>query len=155
MIFFYAGLGFAMLTTVVALFETSTSINKKQFINKVVPQGEEKILIQKQNDKVFLQMLNDLQGKSLGMGNEICQNIINGFTDTSDPNHYILKNYVSLSNYSAGIPSLSDHARLKNGCELINDSHRVIVVPSNVETYKYNLFSCIIDVEPKCSFEFY
>ena len=31
MILFYAGIGFAMLTTVVAVFETSTTINKKQF----------------------------------------------------------------------------------------------------------------------------
>ena len=31
MIFFYVGLGFAMMTTVVAIFETSTTINKNQY----------------------------------------------------------------------------------------------------------------------------
>ena len=39
-------------------------------------------------------------------------------------------NYTSLNNYDFGIPSYSNHARLKNGCEFIKDSHRVIIVPS-------------------------
>ena len=155
MIFYYAGIGFAMLTTVVAVFETSTTINKKQFINKTIAVDEEKIILQKQNDKVFLQMLNDIKGKSLGVGQEICQNIKNGFTDSSNPNSYILVNYASLNNYDIGIPSYSDHVRLKNGCQFIKDSHRVIIVPYTDELNSYKLYSCLIDIEPKCDFELY
>lgn len=155
MIFFYAGLGFAMLTSVVAVFETSTILNKKQFINKTISLDAEEILLQKQNDKIFLQMLNDIKGNNLGIGKEICQNIKNAFTDSSDPLNYILVNYISLNNYDLGIPSYSDHARLKNGCEFIKDSHRVIIVPTNNEPKSYKLYSCLINIEPKCSFEFY
>tara|TARA_B100000579_G_scaffold183545_1_gene149537 strand:- start:208 stop:675 length:468 start_codon:yes stop_codon:yes gene_type:complete len=155
MIFFYAGIGFAMLTTVVALFETSTTINKKQFINKSITSDNEKILIQKQNDKIFIQMLDDMKGKSLGLGQEICQNIKSGITDPSNQNHYILTNYTNLNDYSLGIQSYSNHARIKNGCELVKNSHRVIIVPSPIQANTYNLFSCVISIEPKCSFEFY
>ncbi len=155
MIFFYAGIGFAMLTTVVGLFEISTNINKKQFINKSILLENEKILLQKQNDKIFLQMLTDLKGKPLGLGQEICQNIKSGITDASNPNHYILNNYTSLINYNSGIQTFSTHVRIENGCELIQDSHRVIIVPNSLETNSYNLYSCLINIEPKCSFELY
>jgi len=155
MIFFYAGIGFAMLTTVVALFEVSTTINKKQFINNSISIDNEKIILQKQNDKIFLQLLSDIKGIPLGVGQEICQNIKSGITNTSNPNYYILKNYTSLINYSSGIQSYSTHVRLKNGCELIQDSHRVIIVPNTIETNAYNLYSCLTNIEPTCSFELY
>ena len=155
MIFFYVGIGFAMLTTVVALFETSTIINKKQFMNESITSDNEKILIQKQNDKIFLQMLDDMEGKSLGTGQEICQNIKAGITDPWNQYHYILKNYTNLNAYNLGIQSYSNHIRLKNGCQLVQNSHRVIIVPNPMEGNTYNLYSCVINIEPKCTFEFY
>ncbi len=154
MIFFYVGLGFAMFTTVVAIFETSTTISKHDYINKSKILDANKIIFQKQNDKKFLQMLNDIKGTSLGSGPNICQNIKSGFVDELDPNFSTLSNYSVLNTYNSGIPSYTSHPRLKNGCNLINSFHRIVIVPSPIEANNYSLYSCIIDIEPKCSFEF-
>ena len=153
MIFFYVGIGFAMMTTVVAIFETSTAINKNQYTDKLKPVNSDKLISAKQSNIKFLQMLNDIKGTSLGSGQLICQNIKNGFSDELDPNYPVLSNYSILNNYNSGIPSYSPHNRLKNGCDLTNSYHRVIIVPSTIENNAYNLYSCIIDVEPKCPFE--
>ena len=153
MIFFYVSLGFAMMTTVSAIFQTSVIINKNQFNNTSKSVDSVNVINQKQNDKKFLQILNDLKGTSLGSGNSICINIKNGFTDELDPNYPILSNYSILSSYNSGLPSYSGHSRLKNGCNLINGSHRIVIVPSSIENNTYKLYSCIIDVEPKCPFE--
>ena len=156
MIFFYVGIGFAMLTSVVAIFETSTTITKNQSLNETTTSiQEDKLILKKQNDIIFLKMLDDLKGLSLGSGEKICQNIKDGFANQSNPNHSILSNYSLLNNYNYGSPSSSTHARLNNGCNLISDSHRIIIVPSSLENNHYNLYSCIIDIEPKCTFEFY
>jgi len=154
MLFFYVGIGFAMLTTVVAIFETSTTITKNQILNDTnnsIP--ADKLLIKKQNEIIFLKMLDDLKGVSLGSGEEICQNIKDGSTNESNTNYSILSNYSILNNYSYGVTSDSTHPRLNNGCSLIYDSHRIIIVPSSLENNHYNLYSCIIDIEPKCTFE--
>ena len=153
MIFFYVGLGFAMMTTVVAIFETSTTINKNQYTIKTTTIDNNKLILQRQNDKKFLQMLNDLKGRPLGSGQLICQNIKNGFTNELNTNYSILTNYSMLNSYDSGVPSYSSHIRLANGCDLINGVHRVVIVPSSIEINTYNLYSCIIDVEPKCPFE--
>ncbi len=153
MIFFYVGLGAAMITTVVAIFETSTTLNKNQYTERTKSIDEDKRIFQNQNDKKFLQLLDDINGRSIGTGQLICENIKNGFTDELDPNYSILSNYSILNNYKKGISSYTSHVRLKNGCDLVNGFHRVIIVPSSIKNNNYNLYSCIIDIEPKCSFE--
>ncbi len=153
MIFLYAGLGFAMLTTVIAIFETSTLLSNRGFIDTSKTIDQEITLLKKQNDKLFLQLLEDLEGRPLGLGNEICQNIKNGFVDESNPNYSKLSKYSILNSYNSAIQSDSVHSRLKNGCELVKDSHRIIIVPSSKESNKFNYYSCIIDINPKCSFE--
>ena len=153
MLFFYVGLGLAMMTTVIAIFETSTTISKNKYTIKNRSIDADKIIIKKQNDKKFLQMLSDIKGTSLGSGRLICQNIKNGLTNELDSNYSILSKYSMLNSYNAGIPSYASHSRLKDGCDLINGNHRVVIVPSSIETNTYNLYSCIINVEPKCQFE--
>ena len=153
MIFFYVGIGFAMMTTVVAIFETSTAINKNQYTEKSKQVNSDKLIFAKQSNTKFLQMLRDIKGTSLGSGELICQNIKNGFSDELDPNYPVLSNYTILNKYISGVPSYSTHSRLINGCDLTNSFHRVIIVPSTIENNTYNLYSCIIDVEPKCPFE--
>ena len=153
MIFFYVGIGFAMMTTVVAIFETSTNINKNQYTIKYKSIDSDKLILKKQNDKKFLQILNDIKGISFGSGEIICQNLKNGFEDEDDSNYSILSSYSILNTYNSGIPSYSSHSRLKNGCDLVNGFHRVVIVPSSIENNTYDLYSCIIDVEPKCPFE--
>ena len=137
MIFIYAGLGFAMLTTVVGIFEMSMTINKRQFIDESKTIDPDIRLLQNQNDRQFLSLLKELEGISLGSGQDICLNIKNGFTDELDPNYSKLSKYSILNNYTTAIPSYSVHQRLKNGCELIKDSHRIIIVPNPVVLNKY------------------
>ncbi len=153
MLFFYVGLGLAMMTTVVSIFETSTTINKNQHTIKSKAIDSDKLIIQRQNDKEFLKLLKDIKGISLGSGDLICQNIKNGFVDELNTNYSILSKYSHLNSYNSGIPSYSTHVRFKNSCNLINNYHRVIISPSLLESNTYNLYSCIIDVEPKCPFE--
>ena len=153
MLFFYVGIGMAMMTTVVAIFETSIIIKKNQYTNKSKPINFEKVIFQKQNDKKFLQLLNDIKGRSLGSGQIICQNIKKGFSDELDPNYPILSKYSILNTYSNGIPSYTSQIRLKSGCDLINGFHRVVIVPSSSENNTYNLYSCILEEEPTCPFE--
>ena len=154
--FFYVGLGFAMMTSIVSIFEVSTTIRKNHHLTDTsISRQEDKLLIKNQNDKIFLKMLGDLKGISLGSGEEICQNIKDGLTNVSNTNYSILSNYSILNNYSYGVTSSSTHPRLNNGCSLIYDSHRIIIVPSSLENNHYNLYSCNIDIEPKCTFEIY
>ena len=153
MIFFYVGLGFAMLTTVLAIFETSTTINKNQYNAGSKAINSDKVILRRQNDKKFLQMLNDIKGTSLGSGQLICQNIKDGFTNELSPNYSILSNYSILNNYNSGIPSYSSHSKLMNGCNLINGDHRIVIVPSSIEINTYNFYSCIIKTDPYCPFE--
>ena len=153
MIFFYVSIGLAMLTTIVAIFETSLSINKNQYTTRKKQIDSGKIILQKQNDIKFLQMLTDLKGKSLGSGQLICENLKNGYTNQLDSNYYIISKYSLLNNYTSGIPSYTSHSRLKDGCDLVYDSHRVLIIPNKIQDNTYKLYSCIIEVEPKCPFE--
>ncbi len=153
MIFFYVGIGLAMMTAVLGIFETSITLNKNNYTSKSKPVDEDNLILQRQNDRKFLQMLNDIKGTSLGSGQDICQNIKNGFVDQLNPNYSILSNYSILNNYNTGIPSNSSHSRLINGCDLINGSHRVVIVPSSNENNTYKIYSCIINIEPICPFE--
>ena len=100
-------------------------------------------------------MLNDIKGISLGSGEDICQNIKNGMVDELDSNYSVLSNYSILNSYNTGLASYYSHPRLQNGCNLTYGSHRVVIAPSSSEINSYNLFSCIIEIEPKCNFELY
>ena len=153
MLFFYVGLGLAMMTTVISIFETSTTISKNQNTIKSKAIDSDKLILQRQNDKEFLQLLNDIKGISLGSGDLICQNIKNGFVDELDTNYSILSKYSHLNSYKSGIPSYSSHIRFQNSCNLINNYHRVVIAPSLLQSNTYNLYSCIIDLDPKCPFE--
>ena len=153
MLFFYLGIGFAMLTSALGIFRTSTTISKNQYPIHNNSIDSDKVIMQKQNDIKFLQILNDLKGKSLGSGDLICKNLKNGFSDELNENHFILSKYPILKTYNSGIPSYSSHKKLKDGCDLVNDFHRVVIVPSSTENNTYDLYSCIIDFDPKCPFE--
>ncbi|AIQ97330.1 hypothetical protein [Prochlorococcus sp. MIT 0801] len=153
MLFFYVGIGFGMFTTIFAMLQTSMILNKKVYINDKKLLDPNEFNLRKPNDKKFLQLLNEMSGVSLGSGNEICQNIKNGFTDKLDTNYTILSKYSELNIYEPGIESNTNHSRFIGGCDLVKDSHRVIIVPNSTDINTYNLYSCIINTEPKCIFE--
>ena len=109
MIFFYVGLGIAMMTSVVSIFETSTNISKNHYTIRKKTIDANKAIFKKQNDKKFLQLLSDIKGTSLGSGQLICQNLKNGFANELDANYSILSNYSMLNSYNSGIPSYASH----------------------------------------------
>ena len=154
MIFFYVGIGFGMFATIIAMFESSMFLNKKIYINDNKLLDPNELNLRKPNDKKFLQLLNEMNGISLGSGMEICQNIKDGFTDELNPNYNILSKYSELNIYEPGIASNTNHSRLMGGCDLVKDSHRVIIVPNSMEINTFNLYSCITNIEPTCTFEF-
>ena len=153
MLFFYVGIGFGMIATIIAMFETTMFLNKNNFVNykKSVPINQS--ILRQQNDMKFLQLLNDLNGVPLGSGKEICQNIKSGFTDELNNNYIIFSKYSALNTYEFGIESNTNHSRLNGACNLVNDSHRVILVPDSTEINSYNLYSCVTNIEPNCTFE--
>ena len=153
MIFFYVGIGFAMMTSIISNFQIATTINKNQYTIRNNTVNSSKLFFQKENDKKFLQMLNDIKGIPLGSGKQICEKLKDGFSDELDDNYSILSNYSILGSYNSGIPSYSTQPRLINGCNLVNGYHRVVIVPSLNENNTYNLYSCILAVEPLCTFE--
>ena len=153
MLFFYVGIGFAMITTIISMFESSMLLNKKVYISDKKLLDPNELNLRKPNDKKFLQLLNELNGISLGSGKEICQTIKNGFTDELNANYNILSKYSELNIYEPGIESNTNHSRLIGGCDLVKDSHLVIILPSSTDINTYNLYSCITNIEPKCIFE--
>ena len=152
MIFFYTGIGFAMFTSVLAILQTSALLNKNHFLDKSNQKDTDKILIQKQHDTKFIQLLSEQNLSSLGKGQDICANLKKGFTDISDPNYSIFNKYLILNSYNQ-IEVNSLNTRLSKGCGMNNKNHRVIIVPSSNKDMKYNIFSCIIESDSYCSFE--
>ena len=154
MIYFYFGLGLAMLTVVSKVFEVSTAISKQSYIDKTKSINIETLLTKNQNDKIFLKLLKDINGKDLGTGNDICNNIKNGITNELDTNYSILSKYSSLNSYRIGNNLISTHQRLVDGCDLVNNNHRVLIVPTPNTSNQYSLYSCIVEINPNYRFEF-
>ena len=151
MIYFYFGLGIAMLAGITGLFELATTITKQQIYTQTTNINNNELLQKKQNDRRFLQLLNETL-ESLGEGNNLCSNIKDGMTNIDNENFTILSNYSDLIDYEAGIPLTSMHTDLLNGCDLNNGKHRLIIVPSNQDSINYKLYSCLT-VSSKCKFE--
>ena len=61
MLSFYLVLGFAMYTAILGIFEMSLSISNQRFINKSKLLNSDQIIIQKNNDKIFLNLLESIQ----------------------------------------------------------------------------------------------
>ena len=84
MIFFYVGIGFAMMTSIISNFQIATTINKNQYTIRNNNVNSSKLFIQKENDKKFLQMLNDIKGIPLGSGKQICEKLSLGKSYVSE-----------------------------------------------------------------------
>ena len=155
MLFFYIGIGFGMIATIIAMFETSMFLNKKNYISEKNSFEQNELSLRETNDKKFLQLLNDLKGISLGSGKDICLNIKNGFTNELNTNYIIISKYSELNIYEPGIDLNTNHSTFTGGCNLVKDSHRVILVPNSTDNDSFKLYSCITNTEPKCTFEIY
>ena len=92
MLYFYVGLGIAMLTGIISLFEIATTLTKQQILSRPPKYDENELIIKKQNDKRFLQLLNE-PIESLGVGNQLCLNIKYGISNINNDNYSVFSKY--------------------------------------------------------------
>tara|TARA_Y100001968_G_C19359462_1_gene718957 strand:+ start:853 stop:1251 length:399 start_codon:yes stop_codon:yes gene_type:complete len=129
----------------------ATAINNQQIFDSPSKHEEELLIMKREKDKRFLKLLSQVD-ISLGIGTTLCSNIIDGITNTDNNNYSTLSNYSDISNYQPTISTTSQHSSFANGCDLNNNRHRVLIVPSEGTVYPYLLYSCILD-GVVCKFE--
>ena len=144
MIFLYTILGMFMFTNIISIFEIASFINNQKMFDTPSSPNQSLLLSKREKDRRFLKLLNEINS-SLGSGNSLCQNIIDGMTNSENNNFSVLSNYTDLAIYKQSIPVTSQHLLLSNGCDLNNASHRVLIVPSQDNQNHYLFYSCISD----------
>ena len=142
MIFLYIILGMFMFTNIISIFEMSTAINNQKIFDRVLDESSNLLISKREKDRRFLKLLSEVDN-SLGSGNSLCNNIIDGISNTDNDNYSILSNYEDLKNYQQGIPITSQHSAFINGCNLNNGNHRVLIVPSQNNQMHYLFYSCL------------
>ena len=144
MTYLYAGLGIAMLTAVMAMFQIAMGLTQQQIVSKP-PQDTYLKSVWQSNDQQFLRLIKTMDS-GWGTGATLCDKIRQTIATTST--------YSSLSDYGSGLVSSSSHPRLTGACALANGSHRILIAPPPAGAMGYRLYSCLItggDVE--CGFE--
>jgi len=144
MTYLYAGLGIAMLTAVMAMFQIAMGLTQQQIVSKP-PQDTYLKSVWQSNDQQFLRLIKTMDS-GWGTGSTLCDKIRQTIATTSM--------YSSLSDYGPGLVSSSSHPRLMGACALANGGHRVLIAPAPAGATGYRLYSCLVkagDVE--CGFE--
>jgi len=147
MTYLYAGLGIAMLSAVMAMFQIAMGLTQQQMVSKP-PQDTYLKSVWQSNDQQFLQLVKTMDS-GWGTGSTLCDKIKQTIAASST--------YSSLSDYDPGLVSSSLHLRFDGPCEpcaLANGSHRVLIAAAPAGAAGYRLYSCLIkagDVE--CGFE--
>ena len=144
MIFLYAILGMFMFTNIISIFEMASAINNQQTFDSPKSYNNDLLLSKREKDRRFLKLLSEVNN-SLGSGNSLCQNLIDGITNNDNNNFSVLSNYNDLANYKQSIPINSQNPLFANGCDLNSASHRVLIVPSQDNPNSYLFYSCISD----------
>ncbi len=144
MIYLYSILGMFMFLNITSIFEMATVINNQQTFDRPLSFNQDALISKRVKDRRFLKLLSEVNS-SLGSGNSLCQNIIDGISNSENDNFSVLSNYTDLVNYKQAIPVTSQHPLFANSCELNNGSHRLVVAPSEDVLNPYLLYSCISD----------
>ena len=142
MIFLYVILGMFMFTNITSIFEMSTAINNQKIFDRPSVDSSNILISKREKDRRFLKLLSEVDN-TLGSGNSLCDNIIDGISNTDNNNYSILSNYQDLKNYQQGIPISSQHSTFINGCNLNNGNHRVLIVPTQNNQMNYLFYSCL------------
>lgn len=142
MIYLYAGLGMAMLTAIMAMFEMATGITNQQIMSRP-PEDPYYASGAQAIDQAALRLASEpspkgLQGWSMTTTAALCDEVNRLVRENPDL-------YPSLTGYSFA-PSVQPESRLASGCEtavVISGSgvHRLTLAPT-VST-QYSLFSCV------------
>lgn len=146
MTYLYAGLGIAMFTAIVAMFEMAGSLTDQQMFSK--PANDpyfDPLASWQYHDKRFLKMVNAMDG-SWGSGVALCQKIVEQMS--------IGNPYEDLKDYRAGVAVASPHPRLRGACDFNKGEHRVLIVSAPAGSIKSHLmYSCLLRGGAQCPFE--
>jgi len=150
MTYLYAGLGIAMLTAVMAMFQVAMGLTQQQIVSQ--PREDSYLNSELQsNDRQFLRLINVINAGS-GPGST-CDKI----KDVIDKDKQKLprdQDFYNLYAYGQGLVISSSHFRLNGACALPNGSHRVLIAPAPSGATGYRLFSCLITgSDDQCGFE--
>jgi len=153
MTYLYAGLGIAMLTAVMAMFQIAMGLTQQRIVSKP-PQDTYVKPDWKFNDRQFLRLINAMNAGSVPAST--CDKI----KDVIDKDKQKLPDDQEFSDLYAyddqGLVISSSHFRLTGACALAlpNGNHRVLIAPAPAGAKGYRLFSCLItDSYGQCGFE--
>jgi len=150
MTYLYAGLGIAMLTAVMAMFQVAMGLTQQQIVSQ--PREDSYLNSELQsNDRQFLRLINVINAAS-GPGST-CDKI-KDVIDKDKQKPSINQDFYNLYAYRQCSVISSRHPRLTGASALPNGSHRVLIAPAPAGAKGYRLFSCLItDSENPCGFE--
>jgi len=150
MTYLYAGLGLAMLTAVMAMFQVAMGLTQQQIVSQP-PQDRYLNSVGRSNDRKFLRLMNVINAGS-GPGST-CDKI-KDVIDKDKQKPSINQEFHDLYAYGQGLVISSSHFRLDGACALPNGSHRVLIAPAPAGAKGYRLFSCLITgSDDQCGFE--
>ena len=167
MIYLYAGLGTAMLTAIMLIFEIGLALTDQSLLfSDKIKNMRQKHTVQAY-DLLFLQMLSrsdDLSAIGTGLfGRSLCSQImcrINGIGcrigNSKSSNYQSLQNYGSKV-FSPPLGLWSSACVLERPLASSNSVHRVLIrTDQNSTRTSYQLFSCVLkstEVDRRCLFE--
>lgn len=143
MTYLYAGMGLAMLTAIMAMFQISSGLTKQQIFSRPPVDSYLKSVWQS-NDQQFLRLIETMDS-SWGSSSTLCEKILQAVGPGST--------YPNLSNYVKGLETANGHPRLSGACVLGQGPHRVLVVPSTFGGRSHRLYSCVLTKGVSCDFE--
>jgi len=153
MTYLYAGLGIAMLTAVMAMFQIAMGLTQQQIVSKP-PRDNYLQSPWQSNDRQFLRLIKTMEeSPKFKPTCDIIKNAIDKDKALNSPF------FPGLHPYNLTQGSASNHARLAGACALVNQDHRVLIAPAPSGATGYRLYSCLIaasDVREgrvECKFE--
>ena len=144
MVYLYAGLGVAMLTGIMAIFEMGLALTGQS----IIPSSVDAYLVDpavKAMDQNMLRLLKDPVQVNPGLeGSRLCQTVINAYQSTFSGGSSLVEDTTT----SINNPWLSS-------CIMSNKEHLILIGPGlGSESTPYNFYSCILaNTEDQCSFE--
>ncbi len=144
MTYLYAGLGMAMLTAIMAMFEMASGITGQQMFSR--PPVDRYMQSAAQGaDRQFLELIS-IADSSWGSGDALCTKIL---AEIEKPG----SRYGGLAGYTRSVATTSGHLRLTGACVLAKGEHRVLVAPVAGAGRSYGLYSCAPQNASSCLFE--
>ena len=146
LIYLYVGLGMAMLTAIMAMFEMASGITNSQIFSRP-PVDPYMQLGSQAADLQFLALIGAAHS-SWPSGDALCTKIEEEINKSG-----VI--YPDLVGYTRSQATLSNHLRLAGACVLVKGQHRVLVTPRAGVGSFYGLYSCALQKgNPfSCTFE--